>query len=125
METTMRISVDEFKDVLAGFSGSDYHYPHRLHNGITMQLTDGCMYVREYGNAYWLFDIILSWQIKLQNFKFQVWKLVKQCDGSWFIECSDGNNKVIGCQEIECAEFPVDHLEVWFNEGVCLLPAEY
>ncbi len=125
METLTRISIDEFKDVLAGFIGTENYYLHRLPGGLTMKLTDGCKFVKEYGNAYWLFDIILSWQMKLQNQSFQVWKLIKQGDGSWFIQCTDGNDQVVAAQEITYSIFPQDRLELWLVDGVCMLPSEY
>lgn len=125
METTMRISIEEFKDTLTGFIGTEHYYLHRLSNGLKIKLTDGCQFVREFASAYWLFDILVSWQMKLQNYPFQVWTLIKQGDGSWFIQCTDGNDQVLGCQEIENSDFPIDQLEVWLIDGVCLLPSEY
>ncbi len=121
----MRISIDEFKDTLAGFTGTENYYLHHLTNGMTMKLTDGAQFVREFGNAYWLFNIILSWQMKLHTFPFQVWRLQKQGDGSWFIQCMDGDDHILGCQEIGYTEFPVAQLEIWLVDGVCLLPTEY
>jgi hypothetical protein len=125
METAMRISIDEFKDTLTGFTGTDNYYLHRHPNGMTMKLTDGCQFVRELGGAYWLFNAILSWQVKLQKNPFQIWKLMRQGDKSWFITCTDGNNHILGCQELDSTVFPVEQLEIWHIDGVCLLPSEY
>ncbi len=125
MKTISRALNNEFKSLLAGFAGSENHYLHRLPDGMTMKLTDGCQMTKEYTGASWLFDIILSWQFKLRKFTFQVWKLTRQGDGSWFIQCLDGNDHVLGCQEIHYSEFPLDQFEVWLIDGVCLLPSEY
>ena len=121
----MRISIEEFKDTLASYIGTENYYSHRLPNGMAMKLTDGCQFVRELGGAYWLFNTILSWQMKLQKYQFQIWKLMRQTDRSWFITCTDGNDHILGCQELDAAEFPVDQLEIWLIDGVCLLPSEY
>jgi hypothetical protein len=126
METTeMRISIKEFKETLSGFTGTENYYPHRIPNGMSCRLTDGAQFVRELGSAYWLFNIILSWQIKLQAYPFQIWKVMRQGDGSWFITCSDGNDHLLGCQESEPADFPIDQIDIWLVDGVCMLPSEY
>jgi len=90
-----------------------------------MNKTDGCQFVCEHAGAYWLFDLILSWQMQLKEHKFQVWKLIKQGDGTWFMHCSDGNGKTLAGQEIAYSDFPLDQFEVWLIDGVCLLPSEY
>ena len=84
---TIQLSKSEFQIALQGFHGTDDYYLHRLPNGMTMNLTEGCQFVRENagGGAYWLFDVILSWQMKLKHHSFQVWRLVKQSSNSWFI----------------------------------------
>lgn len=127
METAMKISLKEFKEVLAGFTGTEHYYLHHIGNNVTMKLTDGCQFIRQYsgGGAYWLFDIILSWQLKLQNFPFQIWKLMKQSDGTWVMCCTDGNEHVLAYQEIGYSDFPIDTFETWLVDGVCLLPSEY
>jgi hypothetical protein len=90
-----------------------------------MNLTDGCHFIRENAGAYWLFDLILSWQMQLKGYEFQVWKLIKQGDGTWFIHCDDGNGKTLAGQEIPYSDFLLDQLELWLIDGVCLLPSEY
>jgi len=125
MEIIESISKQEFQTVLKGFIGSEQYHRHRLPNGMYLLLTDGCNYVREKGEAYWLFDLILSWQLKPRKHRFQVWKLEKQNDNTWFAECTDGNNMFIVGQEIGCCDFPLDKIEIWVIDGICLLPTEY
>jgi hypothetical protein len=122
---TTRISKEEFKETLEGFAGSENHYLHRLPGGLSCKLTDGAMYAREYGDAYWLFDAIVSWQVKLKNCPFQVWDLIKQGNGSWFIQCTDGNAHVLAAQEINYTDFPIPEITLWLVDGVCMLPNEY
>jgi dihydroxyacetone kinase DhaKLM complex PTS-EIIA-like component DhaM len=55
------------------FTGTDKYYRHRIGTSQFL-LTEGCKYVAEQGKAYWLFDIILSYQnhdkIKTQEFQY-------------------------------------------------------
>jgi len=127
METAMRISINEFRNTLAEFIGTANYYLHQLPNGMSIKLTDGCQFVREFagGGAYWLFDLILSHQMNLKTFEFQVWKLKKQENESWLIQCSDGNDKFLAAQEIPYSDFPIDSIEIWLIDGVALLPSEY
>jgi hypothetical protein len=63
--------------------------------------------------------------MQLKGYEFQVWKLIKQGDGTWFIHCDDGNGKTLAGQEIPYSDFLLDQLELWLIDGVCLLPSEY
>jgi hypothetical protein len=125
--TNVKITKEEFQRTLLGFHGTEEYHRHALPNGMSLHLTDGCEFVRENAGegAFWLFDIILSWQLKLRKHRFQVWKLKKQDDNSWFIECSDGNHNFIVGQEITYSDFPLDKFELWVIDGVALLPSEY
>jgi hypothetical protein len=128
MDTSeIKCSARTFQKTLNGFHGTDEYHRHLLPNGQFLLLTDGCDYVRENAGdgAHWLFDLILSWQMKLRKHRFQVWKLKKQVDDTWFIECQDGNNQFLIGQEIEHSDFPIDQFEVWVVDGVALLPSEY
>jgi len=94
---------------------------------MSLQLTDGCEFVRQASGegAYWLFDIILSWQYKLHQHGFQVWKLKQMENSSWIIQCTDGNDKVLASQDIQYSDFPIDSIDIWLVDGVALLPSEY
>jgi len=122
---TTKLSKQELQIALAGYTGTQQYYLHRIPTGLTMNLTDGCAFVREHASAWWLFDLILSFQIHLKQHHFQVWNLIKQGDGSWFIQCTDGNENFLAAQEIAYSDFPLDKIEVWLIDGVCLLPSEY
>ena len=125
--TNVKFSKEKFRIVLTGFIGTESYHLHRLANGMIMKLTDGCAFVREYAGegAYWLFDIILSWQYKLHQHPFQVWKLRQLENVSWMIQCTDGNETVLATQEIPYSDFPIDSIDIWLTDGVCLLASEY
>ena len=128
METTnIKITKEEFQRILRGFHGTEEYHRHVLPNGMSLLLTDGLEFVRENSGegAYWLFDLILSWQLKLRKHRFQVWSLKRQDDDTWYIECSDGNHNFIVGQEIKYCDFPLEKFEFWVIDGVALLPSEY
>jgi hypothetical protein len=128
METTnIRITKEEFQRTLLGFHGTEQYHRHTLPNGMSLLITDGLEFVRENAGegAYWLFDLILSWQLKLHRHPFQVWKLQQQKNDSWLIKCTDGNDTILATQEIPYSDFPIDSIDIWLTDGVALLPSEY
>lgn len=127
METDVKIPPKEFSKRLQEFHGTQEYHSHKLNNDLGLLLTDGCHFIREKaaGGAYWLFDLILSYQLKLRKHRFQVWKLEKQPDKTWFVECSDGNGNFLIGQEVPYSDFPIDIVSIWVVDGVALLPNEY
>jgi hypothetical protein len=128
MDTTnVKITKEEFWRTLQGFHGTEEYHRHTLPNVMSLLLTDGSEFVRENSGegAYWLFDIILIRQYKLHQQPFQVWKLRKQEDDSWIIQCIDGNDNQLAAQDIPYSDFPIDSIDIWLVDGICLLPSEY
>jgi hypothetical protein len=58
------------------FHGTAQYYKHLFPGKSPLLITEGCKYVRDACNAYWLFDALLSYQTHkaLQNVNFQVWE---------------------------------------------------
>jgi len=111
------------KEELVQFRGSETFYEQQLVDGGKLILTEGCAFIREKYSAFWLFDLIGSYQYKLLEETFQVWKLVKYKD-ECEITCYDGNKNKLVSQHILFTDFPFD-IEIWHVEGTCLLPSEY
>ena len=105
------------------FIGSETFYEQVMVDGSKLILTEGCHFTRETYSAYWLFDLISSYQYKLLEEPFQVWRLVKYKDEA-VISCEDGDSKILVSQEIPFTDFPFD-IAIWQIEGTCLLPSEY
>jgi len=42
----------ELQIAISGFTGTENYYLHRIANGLTMNLTDGCQFIREHAGAY-------------------------------------------------------------------------
>ncbi len=123
---TKTISPAEFQSTLAGFIGTFKYHIHQLFN-LSMNLTDGCDYVRKEAKAYWLFDAILSHQLTstVNKQSFQVWRLKKQEDDTWLLDCEDGNKNILATQHIEYSDFLIDEITIWLVDGVAMLPSEY
>lgn len=113
--------------------------------------TDGIKYLAEQAGAYWLIEqIFLAQQEKeIQEYRakgedFQGWKLILQpahapkieivhvtkdqsqtlCNSAVLV-CEDGNNNEIYRVYIPFTDFPLDHIELWLEGNVLLLPSEH
>ena len=111
------------------FHGTAEYYKHLFPGKSPLLITEGCKYVRDTCNAYWLFDVILSYQCEriLKDIKFQIWELKRlKVDLSWQLTCKeDTNTKPLIRQSIEFSDFPIDYIKIWVIDGVALLPSEY
>lgn len=114
----------EMTNDLPYFSGSEQMWEHRSIGG-RMYLTDGANYVREKGQARWLFDIIHSYQPQLRSQQFQVWTLEKVNDTAFIVTCTDGNSLKLVSQKISFSDFPLNSITLWKVDEVVLLPSEY
>lgn len=107
---------------LAQFTGTEHYYKYLFGT----KLTDGVKYLAEVAKCFWLLDIICSYQMepKFKAEGFQVWTL-KRCGDGWLVIATDGNDREIGRQAVGYSDFPLESAEVWFIDGVLLLPSEY
>ncbi len=126
MNTGSKISAVDFKNNLAEFIGTFQYHTHRLGKQ-WINITDGCDYVRNEAEAYWLFDAILSHQITsiMSKHPFQVWRLKQQADETWKLSCEDGDKNILVVQNIEYSDFPIPEITIWLVDEVALLPTEY
>jgi hypothetical protein len=119
----------ELRDRLNGFCGTECY--HRHWSGRLMW-TDGMEFLAEQCGAYWLLDIIASYQgetVICQNeraMEFQVWTL-KVLEGRKAVVTMklDSEEPDLIRQEIEFTDFPMSSVEVWVEGGVALLPSEH
>ena len=109
---------------LAHFTGTTQYYKYGI-GPLSLLLTDGCKHVAEAGKAYWLFDLILSYQLyeKVRKQYVQVWKLHKE-NKQWVAVCENGNGKQLISQTIPYSDFPLYSIRILVKQGVCLLPSE-
>jgi hypothetical protein len=114
---------------ISQFRGTDQYYKHLFPGKSPLLLTEGCKYVRDQCNAYWLFDSLLIYQNHkaLRDINFQVWEFRRlKKDLSWVLICrQDSDKKPIITQFIEFSDFPLDSIKIWVIDKVALLPSEY
>ena len=110
-------------NALRTFTGTEHWYRHPLARHVLY--TDGARYVAEQGGAYWLLDAIAFAQKAVAAVEFQLWKLTVQADRSARLICEDGNGGVVFSKAIDYTDFPLPEIDLYFTNGVILLPGEY
>lgn len=116
-------SKEEILDALPSFTGTEYYYKHPF--GI--KFTDGVKFLATECQCFWFLDIVASYQYepKVKDEEFQVFKLKVNEDHSALVEISDGNHNILATQELEFTDFPLEEIELWCIDKVCILPSEY
>lgn len=124
---TKHYTEEEFSNAIAGFIGTEQWHP----SGYGFTLTDGVQFLVTNGGrgdstAYWLIDVVFSYQFEpaVKKERFQVYKFKRNGDGLDLV-ITDGNETVLGTQNIEYSDLRVDELTLWFVDGVLILPSEY
>lgn len=108
---------------LSQFTGTEHWYKHMF--GI-VTYTDGIKYLADEAQAYWLLDIVASYQPKHKDKPFQIWKLTVNEDKTAVITMKEDSNKpVLVKQKIAYTDFPLDEIEFYCIDGIMLLKSEY
>jgi len=118
------MTAEEIRNNLAQFTGSEEY--HRLSLG-KLYFTDGCKYLAEACQCYWLMDIIASYQGKGLDGDtegFQVWELTKTTGSEAIVICKDGYDTTVRKQIIPYTDFPLNEIKLYCTNGVVLLPSE-
>ena len=105
-------------------NGSENFYSHKPSKVI---YTDGVKELAGACGAYWLIDLIVSYQCKkqIQQQAFQVWELQRKAGQVFEVNASDGNHNTIATQQIPFSDFPYDQATLWLVDGCLMLPKEY
>ena len=120
----LEITRKQLKRDLDGFYATGEWHHHRCFARYPVFLTDGALYLAEHGGAgattaYWLMDVIASYQGEKQMKRIenpQLWKL--ECFGegskrSCVVSCGNNPNKPIIKQEIEWTNFLLNEYELY------------
>jgi len=99
------------------FIGTAHYYGHPLFP--TLVFTDGIKFLAEKAGAFWLIDIVGSYQPKLKREPFQLWRLEKADEGAVVTCRQDTNEPDLVRQEIPYTDFPFDDLGDSFEWYVC------
>lgn len=117
---------------LAQFTGTEKYYRYAF----GLYLTDGAKAFAEKFGAFWLLDIIGSYQPRVKD-NFQVW-YIAAIDNKGEVTCENGSGRKILSKNIEYTDFPNTDVKgseankyntLWLvNDGlhlVVMLPSEY
>lgn len=120
--TKEKINAKELRKSLKEFTGTENYYL----NFTGIKYTDGIKYLAEKAGAYWLIDLVGSYQHQLKEVPFQLWVLKVNKNKTAVITCQeDSNLPVIIEQKIQHTDFPLKELMCYCIGGILLLPSEY
>ncbi len=93
-------------------------------------ITEGVKFMAESVGAFWLLDIIGSYQPKLQRADFQVWKIVVDGSNAIVTMQEDSDLKPMVTQRIGYTDFPQGEFKLWavrneMGHMTIMLPSEY
>jgi len=108
---------NQFKD----FYGTENYYKH--FGGV---FTDGIKEMAERFKAYWLIDVVFSYQgKKIKSIPFQVWEITSTGEKATVEMKEDTDQPVLVSQKIGFTDFPRGMLKMYLIDNVLLLPSEY
>ncbi len=94
----------------------------------SLHITDGVAGLAEHGGAYWLLDVIASYQRScmkdpmLQD--FQIWTLQRVKGNKFRVICERDTDDVAIRQTIPYSDFPLDSVKLYVENDVICLPGE-
>lgn len=122
-----RLTMAELESELRQFTGTEHWYSGKpLFPNSTY--TDGIKYLADKAGAYWLIDLIFSYQHSwVKKIPFQLWTInVKKSGGRGIVEMrADADTPVLIRQVVGYTDFPVGDLKLYYIDNILLLPSEY
>ncbi|MBI4454762.1 MAG: hypothetical protein HY644_02565 [Acidobacteria bacterium] len=110
------------EDELGMFCGTEKWYKHFT----GLLYTDGVKYLAEKAGAYWLIDLVGSYQPRLRMVPFQIWRVEAHDDRSGLVQMvEDTNMPVLVEQRLPYTDFPLKRFEFYYVDGVMMLKSEY
>ena len=120
------MEAEEIRSALKQFIGTVYLYATWTPK---LRYTDGIKFLADSAKAYWLIDVIASWQPRALRdpalCEFQLWELFVQKDHSANIVCSRDSEDPVFRQRIRWTDCPLDYVKLYVEQGVLMLPTEH
>jgi hypothetical protein len=123
-------TADEIRDMLKQCIGTESYHRHGL-GRVSIVHTDGVAMLAKDAECHWLLDAIFSHittNRKLYRETFQVWKLKRKpthkSPDRAVLSCEDGNGNEILRQTIPFTDFPLDTIDLWYENGILMIPSE-
>ena len=114
---------EQLQKELLQFIGTENWYKHWA--GL-LHYTDGIKYLADKAGAYWLVDLVASYQHKLKGAPFQLWSIKVNDDKTAVVEMrEDIGLEPLVTQRIEFTDFPLADFEFYISNGVLMLKGEY
>jgi len=124
----MKGSLTNLNDSFSHFIGTENYYSHLMRICV---FTDGVKAIADQYQAYWLIDVIVSYQMtkRIKCMPFQIWS-INSTESKAVIEmCQDTDQPVSVRQQIPFTDFPAGSLQLYCIDDserkVILLPSEY
>ena len=113
---------DDILSQLQNFSGTEHYYK----NFTGLIYTDGVKFLSDNLGAYWLIDLIGSYQSHKNNKPFMIWKIEVKNDNSAIITSKeDTYSPILIKQKIPYTDFKLKELELYCIDNVLILKGEY
>jgi len=115
----------EFVDLNEKFkqhTGTDKYYQHWTKRGYW---TQGINDMAEKYKAFWLIDVVMSYQHKLWKYPFQIWTIKSENEKAVVEMTDDVNQPVLIRQKIPFTDFPEGTLKMYYIDNILLLPSKY
>ena len=110
---------NEFTD----FYGTENYFQHWTKKGV---FTDGIKKMVDQFKAYWLIDVVFSYQNKkINKIPFQIWVITSTGEKATVKMKEDTDQPILVSQEIPLTDFPEGMLKMYYDNNVLLLPSEY
>lgn len=113
---------EQIRQTLQQFSGTERYYRHWT----GYRYTDGVHFLADQCKAFWLLDLIGSYQPEVRDVPFQVWNLDVREDKTATVTMREDlgqPDKV--AQTLQFTDFPLEGIEMYLTDNVLLLPSEY
>ena len=124
MITKEKDSLKTLEEELAYFTGTEHYYRHWL----GFNYTDGISFLAKKAECFWLLDAVGSYQKmpKVKKIDFQLWILKVNENKSAVLEMKEDTDKpALVRQKISYTTFPMQEIELYFQNNVLFLPSEY
>jgi hypothetical protein len=122
---SQRIDPEKLRHALSQFTATDNLYQHI--SGL-FTYTDGVRFLADSVGAYWLLDLIASWQKRARkNYELsqlQIWELRVRSDRTATADILIDEGIPVYQQLIKFSDFPLDYLKLYLEGDVLMLPTE-
>ena len=116
----MKLSASEIEKRLAQYCGTEGYRFTPITKAADMVYTDGVKEMAELCGAFWLLELIASYQPRCMKDRslreIQFWTLTVK-DKKGIVTCERDSDDVFLTQEIEHTNFPLDEMKVWLELG--------